>query len=64
MHARGVADVIMWPNGVGMERFSAAVAAHTNGWLVDHGYAPRVSLLSATVREHGANGAGVVLWRG
>ena len=52
----GIADVIVVP-AVGCEKFAEYVFGATEVWLQSNGYTPRVKLISAEVREHGANSA-------
>jgi 6-pyruvoyltetrahydropterin/6-carboxytetrahydropterin synthase len=52
----GIADVIVVP-AVGCEKFAEYVFGATEVWLQSNGYAPRVKLISAEVKEHGANSA-------
>jgi 6-pyruvoyltetrahydropterin/6-carboxytetrahydropterin synthase len=53
---RGMAQVRV-VRGTGCERFAEMVFDHTQQWLLTNGYAPRVRLVRAEVKEHGANGA-------
>lgn len=52
----GIADVIVVP-AVGCEKFAEYAFGATEVWLQSNGYAPRVKLVSAEVKEHGANSA-------
>lgn len=52
----GIADVIVVP-AVGCEKFAEYVFGATEVWLQSNGYTPRVKLVSAEVKEHGANSA-------
>ena len=52
----GIADVIVVP-AVGCEKFAEYVFGATEVWLQSNGYTPRVKLISAEVKEHGANSA-------
>lgn len=52
-----LADVIMFPDGVGCEKFARYVAGDVITWLQKEGHAPRVRLVSCECREHGANSA-------
>lgn len=52
----GIADVIVVP-AVGCEKFAEYVFGATEVWLKSNGYKPRVKLVSAEVKEHGANSA-------
>ena len=52
----GIADVIVVP-AVGCEKFAEYVFGATEVWLLSNGYTPRVKLISAEVKEHGANSA-------
>jgi len=52
----GIEDVIVVP-AVGCEKFAEYVFGATEVWLQSNGYTPRVKLISAEVREHGANSA-------
>lgn len=54
---RGVADVVIAPNGTGCERFAELIYHNAKDWLVENGYTPRVTLVSVEVKEHGANSA-------
>jgi 6-pyruvoyltetrahydropterin/6-carboxytetrahydropterin synthase len=55
-HELGVLDLIVLP-AAGCERFAEYVFGAAEVWLQDNGYAPRVTLDSVTVMEHGANSA-------
>lgn len=52
----GVARVIVVP-ATGCEVFAKMVYECTEQWLRDAGFSPRCRLVSAEVREHGANSA-------
>lgn len=54
--ADGVVDLIVVPK-TGCEAFAEQIFYNVSLWLVDNDYAPRVQIISATVREHGANSA-------
>lgn len=56
LHDAGAADVLV-VDRIGCEAFASYVLAEVSRWLVEAGHAPRVRLVSAEVREHGANGA-------
>lgn len=51
-----LADVRLVP-ATGCEAFSRMIFEYLEGWLVDNGYYPRVTLRKVEVREHGANSA-------
>lgn len=53
-HQRKVLDLVIVP-AVGCEKFAEMIYEVTECWLMDNGYAPRCSLVSVEVREHGAN---------
>lgn len=55
-HRRGVLDLVEVP-AAGCEKFAEMVYEATEVWLKDNGYAPRCRIVSAEVREHGANSA-------
>ena len=57
MNARGLAQVIVFPDGVGCEKIAEYVFEVAEGWLSDAGFAPRVKLVGVEVSEHGANSA-------
>lgn len=52
----GLAEVVLVP-ATGCEAFAKLIYEFGEVWLRDNGYAPRVTMKSATVREHGANSA-------
>lgn len=52
----GVADVIVLP-ATGCEAFAKAIFTWVEFWLYDNNHAPRVTLVSVEVKEHGANSA-------
>lgn len=54
--ALGIADVRVC-KAVGCEAFAEMVYEMVDQWLQDMGHKPRVRLVSAEVREHGANSA-------
>lgn len=54
--ALGIADVLVLP-AVGCEKFAEYVYGATETWLDAKGYTPRCRLVSAEVKEHGANSA-------
>ena len=56
LHEAGVIDLNV-VDAIGCEAFSLQVFEQVRAWLVRAGHAPRVRLLSAEVREHGANSA-------
>ena len=55
-HTRGILQLVILPAG-GCEKFAEYVFEVTEQWLKDAGFAPRVSLVSVEVSEHGANSA-------
>lgn len=57
LHVAGVAQVIMFPDGVGCEKVAEYTYNVAEQWLHDAGFAPRVRLVSVEVMEHGANSA-------
>lgn len=56
LDALGLADVIVLPS-VGCEKFAEYIFEVAEQWLSDAGFAPRCSLVSVEVCEHGANSA-------
>jgi 6-pyruvoyltetrahydropterin/6-carboxytetrahydropterin synthase len=54
-----LADVRVFPHGVGCEKFAEYVFGWVSDWLSDAGHAPRVRLLEVEVREHSGNAASV-----
>lgn len=52
----GLADCVV-VEATGCEAFAKLIYEFTELWLRDNGYAPRVSVFSVEVREHGANSA-------
>lgn len=52
----GLADVVM-VEATGCEAFAKLIYEATEVWLKDNGYAPRCSVFSVEVKEHGANSA-------
>lgn len=56
MRRRGLIQLRILP-AVGCEAFAYYVAQAAQAWLADNGYAPRVTLVSVEVSEHGANSA-------
>jgi len=56
LHNMGACDLVVVPAG-GCEKFAEMVYEVTAQWLKDAGYGERCWLLSAEVREHGANSA-------
>lgn len=52
----GLAQIVVMP-GVGCEKFAEYVYGAVEVWLQSNGYSPRVRLVSAEVKEHGANSA-------
>jgi len=57
LHEAGVAQVVMFPDGVGCEKMAEYVFHVADQWLWDAGFAPRCRLVSVEVKEHGANSA-------
>lgn len=57
LNKAGVAQVIVFPDGVGCEKMAQYVFMVADQWLHDAGFAPRVRLVSVEVKEHGANSA-------
>lgn len=55
----GGADVVVWDQGIGTERFAERVFEWVSEWLVSTGLSPRVVLLRADVAEHAGNSAGM-----
>lgn len=55
-HELGVLDLVVLPAG-GCEKFAEFVYEVTEQWLLDAGFAPRCTLTSVEVKEHGANSA-------
>lgn len=55
-HTRGILKLVVLPAG-GCEKFAEYVFEVAEQWLKDAGFAPRVSLVSVEVSEHGANSA-------
>lgn len=55
-HTRGILQLVILPAG-GCEKFAEYVFEVAEQWLKDAGFAPRVSLVSVEVSEHGANSA-------
>lgn len=53
---RGVIQMVVVP-ATGCEKFAEMIYEATEVWLKDNGYAPRVSLVSVEIKEHGANSA-------
>lgn len=56
----GGADIAVWPEGLGTERFAAVVHTWVTEWLAANSLSPRVTLLRTEVAEHAGNSAGVV----
>lgn len=56
LHVQGIANVVTVP-ATGCEAFAYLIFQRVRHWLVDEGYAPRVTVHSVEVREHGANSA-------
>lgn len=54
--AMGLADIVVM-KAVGCEAFAERVYFEVRQWLRTEGHYPRVDLVSAEVREHGANSA-------
>ena len=52
----GMIQMVTVP-ATGCECFAELIYEGAEVWLTDNGYAPRVSLASVEVREHGANSA-------
>ena len=57
LNDEGVIDLIVFPNGVGAEKFAKWGYYAAVGVLEELGYLPRVTVLKCEVREHGANSA-------
>ena len=57
MHERGVADVVIFPDGVGCERFARHAFALAESFLVQNKLVGRVWVASVEVREHDGNSA-------
>lgn len=59
LHHRKIANVLMFPDGVGCEKFAKWGYETARGILLQtkHGYFDRVRVVSCEVREHGANSA-------
>ena len=57
MERKGLAQVIVWAEGVGCEKFAMAIIEVVESWLKDNGYAPRVRVSKVTVSEHEGNSA-------
>ena len=55
-HAKQIIDMLLVQR-TGCEAFAGMVFAKTDQWLGAAGHHPRVRLVSAEVREHGANSA-------
>lgn len=55
-HNLGLLRLVVLP-ACGCEKFAEFIYEVTEQWLKDNGYAPRCSLVSVEVREHGANSA-------
>jgi len=55
-HKLGVLDLVEVDAG-GCEKFAELVYECAEQWLADAGFAPRCSLVSVEVKEHGANSA-------
>jgi len=53
---RGLVELVTLP-AVGCEAFAEVVCELAKDWLQAHGHERRVRVVSATVREHGANSA-------
>jgi 6-pyruvoyltetrahydropterin/6-carboxytetrahydropterin synthase len=56
MDFEGCADIRVLP-ALGMEQFARMIYEYLEGWLIDNGYSPRVTLAEVEVKEHGANSA-------
>lgn len=56
LHNSKLAEVVVVP-ATGCEAFAKLIFDTTEIWLKDAGYAPRVTLVSVEVKEHGANSA-------
>jgi 6-pyruvoyltetrahydropterin/6-carboxytetrahydropterin synthase len=56
LHKAGLCRMVEVP-ATGCEAFARLIFDCTEVWLKDNGYAPRVTLHSVEVREHGANSA-------
>lgn len=57
LHSIGVADIVICPDGVGCEKFAKQAFKLAEEFLRDSKLAPRVRIVSAEVKEHGANSA-------
>ena len=57
LHQLGLADVLVFPDGVGCEKFARFGFYAAQGILTQLGQRPRVRVVSCEVREHGANSA-------
>lgn len=55
----GGADLVVWEEGIGAERFAERVHTWVCAWLSEAGLSPRVTLLRTDVAEHTGNSAGV-----
>ena len=56
LHEAGIIDMVEVEH-TGCEKFAELIFECTEIWLKDNGYHPRVTLVSAEVKEHGANSA-------
>lgn len=56
LEKQGLVRIVVVP-ATGCEAFARLIYEGAELWLKDAGYAPRVSMHSVTVREHGANSA-------
>jgi len=56
LHNEGLADVVFVEH-TGCEAFAQLIFESTEVWLHDAGYAPRCTVASVEVMEHGANSA-------
>ena len=56
LHTLGLIQMVPVPS-TGCEATARIIFDYTEGWLKDAGYAPRVSLRSVEVAEHGGNSA-------
>ena len=56
MHNAGLIELVPVYR-TGCEAFATMVFEYVENWLVENGHASRVKLVSAEVREHGANSA-------
>lgn len=57
LHGMGIAEVIVFPDGVGCEKFAEYVYKVAQQWLLDAGFSPRCKLVQVEVFEHAGNSA-------